>query len=311
MSKYFVNITVSSKGSSIGGIKKGGMKAPLSEAEWANAFPQFERWYVAAFNEATGTYDLTNKDGSHTMRGVKNVSPRPAIVEIGNIANVGFYDCNRKKPYIWSFGRLLPDSMPIVPYVSDWRKMGRNYVGSFLTVFDDPEDESTATAFSGSVSTNKPYGGIIRANTSYIYLTDLGDVEVYSQVNGTFEDRYTISPDGRIIEFNFLGDTAHGLVMGYVSLITDYTAGYNAAVALFSPGGGFEGDPCSQGVFDCTNEEGYKALDLIAIYLAGDYAPPSGESEDYQNGWIDGFTSYYKSHYDACYSSEGCEVPEP
>lgn len=95
----------------------------MDMSQWASAFPQSEVWYVESFNEDTGTYNLKNQNASQTMRGVKNISRYSGVLEEDTRVMVGFYDCDRNKPYLMhslSGALATPPGPGGEPIGSDW-----------------------------------------------------------------------------------------------------------------------------------------------------------------------------------------------
>lgn len=114
--KYFVNINLSDTGpkqsSSFNYPRNSDIKG------WAHRFPQFEVWYVVDRN-ATGTYNLRNQNGSQLMGAVTNIAKYPAKLDPDDRVLVGFYDCNRKQPFLLAPGGAAVETPGVVvPEVS-------------------------------------------------------------------------------------------------------------------------------------------------------------------------------------------------
>lgn len=124
--KYFINVNIPKNTSS----SVGSNKPPTSSFKrWDREFPQFEIWFIINMNP-TGTYNIRNKDDSQRKRGVNCITRAPLAFEEGDPCIVGYYDCDRRKPYIIGMqgsGGTSPGT-PIERIIfGDWRTWMANY----------------------------------------------------------------------------------------------------------------------------------------------------------------------------------------
>lgn len=213
-------------------------------------------------------------------------------------------------------GKLLEDGESNI--YSQWLRVGaRASYRWYVPDWDDPEAEETSITFASGSGLELQDGSIVRTSADGILYWADGNNLCHLSLSAPTEDPVVTDLGAEIIAMSLceLSSRSYSITQTYVEgdATPDYTAGINAAEALFAEGGAFyenEGDPCSQGYNDCIGELGYRAVELADAYLLGDYAPPEGESEDFVNGWIDGFKAYFKANYDPCYEGGGCTIPE-
>jgi len=281
--------------------------------EWGERFPCFEIWYIVSMN-ASGTYNLRNKNSSQTMRAVRNIARTPTYLVIDEAVVVGFDDYDRNKPFIIMPGGFTLSAVTHNNLFISWLRVGAAMFYRFLRSEWDDLSDNTRVVFSGS-GLLPTAGHIVRttsdgilwwADGNHLRSRDLSESLELDPASTDLEAEIVAMSIGNLSGRTYTITQVPGEIGGGGD--SDYALGYAAALALFD--GEFAyADPGTQGVNDCLTEAGYQAPDLITFFLTGDYPPPSGESEEYQNGWTDGFTTYYTAQYDSGYEGGGCEVP--
>lgn len=267
---------------------------------------------------ASGRY-LCKKDHWPTAILVP-VRPMGARLPYPGRHTVYFEDGDRGRPFLlWT--RPEREAWPVLDggqVFFDWLRVGaRASYRWYVPDWDDPEAEGTSITFASGSGLELQDGSIVRTSADGILYWADGNNLCHLNLSAPTEDPVVTDLGAEIIAMSLceLSSRSYSITQTYVEgdATPDYTAGINAAEALFAEGGAFyenEADPCSQGANDCTGELGYRAVELADAYLLGDYAPPEGESEDFVNGWIDGFKAYFKAQYDPCYEGGGCTIPE-
>lgn len=303
--KYFININLGAMGPKAQGNKPPALP-PVSTKKWGHMFPQFERWYIESINAATGTYNLINKDSSNRMRGVINIAPRPGIPAIGDIANVGFYDCSRQKPYIWEIGNAVSSTTPIADRFFEWLRFGvRMLHRHFASDWDDTEDLDSFITLTVPTGFAGP-GVILRTDADgIVYWVDGNFLKTKDLTTGGVD---STNLDGEITSM-CLGETT-GRSYCTVSAFVDASEGecaegYAAGEAAAELSNGF-----GQGSADCTDEAGQNDVIYGEQQLELFFPPPEEESEEWKSCYNDGFLAMYTELYRQGYENEGCTWEE-
>lgn len=267
-----------------------------------------------------GSFQLRVAERAHPYSGL-GATWHDNDVAVGDQGSVCFIQGSRRLPQLVS-RRNRPNSAffpasspaPLNGYIVPWHRVGAGAPGRFYRAgWDDPaEVDSSISLVQASGLTET--GSIVRADSSgLLWLVDgttlrSRDLADLGAAPTEYEQEAEIIAMGldNVLErpyiWTFDGESTPS---------TDCERGAADALALFEPGGGFAyADPGTQGVNDCVSVAGYNALDLIAGFLADEYAPNPAESSEYQACYIDAFTLYYKTEYDAAYDGSGCVVPE-
>lgn len=136
-------------------------------------YPQYEMWIIDSIN-TSGTYNVRNMDGSSVMKGLRSTSQyasNPARLdyfEIGMLVLVGYYDSDRKKPYIHGIGSTAFGSLGGPIQTNEWmafmqspfRKSHLVNTSTFVSNF-----------FGTVVSSNTNHRPVIRIADNHIYTT--------------------------------------------------------------------------------------------------------------------------------------------
>lgn len=238
-------------------------------------------------------------------------SPRDAAIPFPRRMPMGFEDGNAQKPVLyWLQRRPVPVLGPLGSrpsfFAAWWRYAARMAYRFFASVWDDVAEPDSEIVFSPTGLTRT--GTITRTDADgIVYWADAADLNTLDLVADGPTGTATTTDLGGEITSLCLGEItgrSYCTVQAFVDVEeTDCAAGYAAGVAAAETS-----DANSAGAYDCTEELPYDPAARASEYLAF-HPPDEGESEVWQDCYIDGFTVRYTEIYDTGYESEGCTVP--